>query len=169
MSSVAAAAKARGFTLIELLVVLMIMGILVGLASASVRPDERALLRVESLRLAQLLDLAAAESRYSGKAIAWTAGEGTYRFWREAGDAQGSAQWFEIRDSDPLRARTLPHGMRVAGLRIENAQSRDAPRLEFTPYAPSAAFSIEMALGNARSTVAGSPVGDIDVLPGEGG
>ena len=43
----AASAKAgRGFTLIELLVVLVIMGLMVGLLSAVIRPDDRGLLRV---------------------------------------------------------------------------------------------------------------------------
>ena len=61
-----AAGKIRGFTLIEVLVVLLIMGLFVGMVSAIVRPDDSALLRVEAERLAQLLDLAAAESRLTG-------------------------------------------------------------------------------------------------------
>ena len=56
----------RGFTLIELLVVLLIMGIFVGLVSTITQPDDRALVRVEAERLAQLLDLAATKSRLTG-------------------------------------------------------------------------------------------------------
>jgi len=158
----------RGFTLIELLVVLLIMGLLVGLVSAIARPDDRGLLRLEAERLAQLLDLAAAESRLTGNSTAWTADGPGYRFWRMAGDAEGSAQWSEIRDNDLLRPRTLPQGMTISGLQVENMPARGAMRLEFAPYGPALSFTVEMSLGAARSAVAASPVGELRVLPGEG-
>ena len=163
----------RGFTLIELLVVLLIMGLFVGLVSAIVRPDDRGLLRVEAERLAQLLDLAAAESRFAGKSIAWTADGSGYRFWQMTADAQGFeagfAQWSDIRDNDLLRPRTLPQGMMISGLQVENVPARGAMRLEFTPYGGVVlAFTIEMSLGTVRYAVAGSPIGEVRALPGEG-
>jgi len=157
----------RGFTLIELLVVLMIMGLFVGLVSAIVRPDDRGLLRVEAERLAQLLDLAAAESRLAGKAIAWTADGPGYRFWRMTGDAEASADWSEIRDTDLLRARTLPQGMMISGLEVENMRADGAMRLEFAPYSQGLSFIIEISLGAARYAVAASPIGELRVVPGE--
>ena len=160
----AAAGKIRGFTLIEVLVVLLIMGLFVGMVSAIVRPDDRGLLRVEAERLAQLLDLAAAESRLTGKSIAWTADGPGYRFWRMTGDAE----WSEVRDSDLLRARTLPKGMTISGLQVENMRSPEHMRLEFNPYAPALSFTIEMSLGAVRYAVAGSPIGEVRVLTGEG-
>jgi len=167
----AAAGRVHGFTLIEVLVVLMIMGLFVGLVSAIVRPDDRGLLRVEAERLAQLLDLAAAESRLAGKSIAWTADGPGYRFWRMTGDAEasaeGSAQWTEMRDSDLLRARTLPQGMMISGLQVEDTRALGAMRLEFSPYSPALSFSIEMSLGAARYAVAASPIGEVRVVPGE--
>ena len=159
-----AAGGAPGFTLIEVLVVLMIMGLLVGLASVIVRPDDRGLLRVEADRLAQLLDLAMAESRLAGQPIAWTADGPGYRFWRMTGDAG----WSEVRDSDLLRARALPQGMMFAGLQVENRPVAGAMRLEFTPYGPPLAFNVEMSFGTARCAVAGSPIGEVRVLPDEG-
>ena len=167
----AAAGRTRGFTLIEVLVVLTIMGLFVGLVSAIVRPDDRGLLRVEAERLAQLLDLAAAESRLAGKSIAWTADGPGYRFWRMTGDAEasadGSAQWTEMRDSDLLRARTLPQGMMISGLQVENTRAHGAMRLEFAPYSQVLSFTIEMSLGAARYAVAASPIGEVRVVPGE--
>lgn len=155
----------RGFTLIELLVVLMIMGLVVGLAAAIVRPDDRGLLRVEAERLAQLLDLAAAEARLTGNPIAWTASGPDYRFWRL--NAEGG--WSEVRDSDLLRARTLPQGMAIAGLQVENAPAPGAMRLQFAPYYGAAlSFSVQMSLGDARYAVAASPIGELRVVPGEG-
>jgi len=162
----------QGFTLIEVLVVLLIMGLLVGLVSAIVRPDDRGLLRLEAERLAQLLDLAATESRLTGKSIAWTADGPGYRFWQMIGDARGiengPAQWSEIRGSDLFRARTLPQGMMISGLQIENLPARGVMRLEFAPYGGTLAFAVDLSLGAARYTVAASPVGEVRVLPGAG-
>ena len=163
-SLIGSAGRGRGFTLIELLVVLLIMGLLVGLVSTIARQDDRALLRVEAERLAQLLDLAAAESRFSGKALGWTADGPGYRFWRLSEDAG----WSEIRDSDALRARTLPEGMAISGMRVENMRPQGVMRLEFIPYGPTLAFTIEMSLGAERYAVAASPVGEVRVAPGTG-
>lgn len=156
--------RVRGFTLIEVLVVLLIMGLCVGLVSVIVRPDERGLLHVEAERLAQLLDLAAVESRLTGSAIAWTADGAGYRFWRRTGDGG----WSEVRDSDLLRARALPQGMRISGLRIENMAARGLMRLEFVPQGATESYSIDLSLGAARYAVVASPIGEVQVVPGEG-
>jgi general secretion pathway protein H len=157
-------ARICGFTLIELLVVLLIMGLFAGLVSTITLPDDRALLRVEAERLAQLLDLAATKSRFTGKSIAWTADGPGYRFWQFSEDTY----WSEIRDDDSLRARALPQGMTISGLRVENIRSPEHVRLEFNSYGQTLSFSVEMSLGAAHDTVAGSPVGDVRVLPEQG-
>ncbi|MDO8464928.1 MAG: prepilin-type N-terminal cleavage/methylation domain-containing protein [Gallionella sp.] len=153
--------KQRGFTLIEMLVVLLIMGLLVGLVSAIAQPDDRALLRVEAERLAQLMDIAATESLLTGKPIAWTADETGYRFWKSNEDSV----WSEIVDDDFLRARTLPKGMKISNMRVENTQSPEHMRVEFNSYGPAFLFSVDMSLGDARYTVASSPIGEVRVLP----
>jgi general secretion pathway protein H len=153
----------RGFTLIEMLVVLLIMGLLVGLVSASAQPDDRALLRVEVERLAQLMNLAATEARLTGKAVAWTANGATYRFWQFSEDLG----WSTIVDG-VLRERTLPQGMAISGMRVENMRSPEHMRVEFNSFGSTVSFSVEMALGDAHYTVANSPIGDVRVLP-EGG
>lgn len=159
-----AAKRIRGFTLIELLVVLLIMGLMVGLISVSIRPDDRGLLRIEAERLAQLLDLAVAESRLAGRPLAWTAEATRYRFWRMTGDAE----WSEVQDNDQLRARTLPPGMMISGLQVENTPVGSAMRLEFSPYGLNRIFAIDMVLGAARWTVVASPIGEVRVLSNEG-
>lgn len=156
--------KPGGFTLIELLVVLVIMGLMVGLVSAVVRPDDRGLLRVEAERLAQLLDLAGGEARQTGRSIAWTADGPGYRFWRKSEDGE----WSELRDSDLMHARTLPASMTITRLRLENTPVRGPMRLQFGPDEPTQSFSIEMQLGAARYVVVASPIGELRVLPGEG-
>jgi general secretion pathway protein H len=156
--------RLRGFTLIEMLVVLMIMGLFVGLVSAITRPDDRAVLRIEAERLSQLLEFAAAEAQLTGKSIAWTADGSGYRFWRAGEDSN----WSEIRDSDLLRARTLPLGMAISAFRVESMRPQGAMRLEFATEGSSLAFTIGLSLGAERYVVAGSPVGDVRVLPGGG-
>ena len=136
----------RGFTLLELLVVILIMGLAAGLIGALARPSDRALLRVEAERLAQLLDLAATESRLTGKPIAWTAESARYQFWRWRADAG----WTEARE-DSLRARSLPPGMAISGLRIE-----------FDPYVP-VAYEVQMSLGQARTSIDASPIGEVRI------
>ena len=151
----------RGFTLIEMMVVLLIMGLFVGLVSSIAKPDDRAMLRVEAERLAQLLDLAATKARLTGRSIAWTSDGPGYLFWQFGDDAY----WAEIRDDDTLRARTLPQGMTLSSLRIENLRPPEQMRLEFNPYSATLSFSVEMAFGAEHFTVTGSPIGEVRVLP----
>jgi len=157
------AVKDCGFTLIEMLIVLLIMGLLVGLVSAIAQPDDRAQLRVEAERLAQLIDIAATESRLTGKSIAWTADGRGYRFWQFNEDSG----WSEIVDDDYLRARTLPKGMTISDMKVENMRSPERMRVEFNAYGSALSFSIEMSLGDAHYTVASSPIGEVRVLPEE--
>jgi general secretion pathway protein H len=153
---------AGGFTLLEMLVVVLIMGLLVGLVRVVVQPDARGQLRVEAERLAQLLDLAAAEARLSGQTLGWTASGPAYQFWR----FREETGWLEIIDSDLLRARVLPPGMTIAALSVENRPRRGAMRLEFVPDVPPLLFAIELASGAERYVVAATPAGMVRALAG---
>jgi general secretion pathway protein H len=137
--------------------VLLIMGLCAGLVAAIAQPDDRVRLRVEAERLAQLLDLAAVESRLTGKPIAWTADGTQYRFWRWRDDAG----WFEARD-DALRTRSLPPGVKISDLQIEATRPAGGMRLEFDPYG-SLAYDFQMSLGAARYTVDASPIGEVRI------
>jgi general secretion pathway protein H len=127
-----------------------------------VRPDDRTVLRVEADRLAQLLELATAQSRLTGQSVGWTCDGKGYRFWRVSDDGG----WTQIGAGDPLRARTLPQGMSITNLRVETTRPQEAMRLVFTPDGLAPAFTLEMMLGEARDTVVASPVGEFRVLPG---
>lgn len=164
MSRVIVSEQSRGFTLIEMLVVLMIMGLFIGLVSVITMPDNRAVLKLEADRLAQFLDFATTEARLTGKSIAWTADESGYRFWRS--DDVGT--WSEIRDSDVLRALTLPQGVAISDFRVENMRPQGPMRLEFAPQGSPLAFTIVMSLGVEHYAVTGSPVGDVRVESGQG-
>lgn len=147
----------RGFTLIELLVVLLVMGLIAGLVGAQMRPDDRAVLRVEAERLSELLDLAATEARLTGVNVAWTAEPHAYRFWR----LREEAGWSEIGE-DALRPRSLPPGMAISDLEIEAVRPAAGMRLEFSPNG-ALAYELRMSLGAARYAVAASPLGEVRI------
>lgn len=163
MKGVTISGTDRGFTLIEMLVVLMIMGLFVGLVSTITQPSDRAKLRLEAERLSQLLQFAATEAQLTGRAIAWTADESGYRFWR----ADDNAGWSEIRDSDLLRPRTLPQGMEISDFSVENMRPQGGMRLQFAPQGSSLAFTIGLTLGKEHYVVSGSPIGEVTIAPGE--
>ena len=153
-----------GFTLVEMLVVLVVMGLFAGLISSVIRPDERALLRVEAERLAQLLDLAGTEARASGKSVAWTADGAGYRFWRY----REGAGWAEIGDNPLFRRRELPQSMTITGVMVEAATNlHDPVRLEFAAHGIMPVYDISMVFGTERYTVSGSPAGEVEALPRE--
>ena len=143
--------KTSGFTLIEMLVVVLIMGLCIGLVSGVARPDDRAVLRLEADRLAQLLDLASEQARLGGKAIAWSADASGYRFTRLTDDT-----WSALGDNDVLRPRALPRGMMITAMQLDNLSVRGAMRLEFAPYASPQIFTIAMTLGSEHCAIAES-------------
>ena len=142
---------------------LLILGLCIGLVSAITRPGEKAALDLEAERLAQLLDLAGTESRLTGKRIAWTAEPSGYRFWR----ASGEADWMEIRDVDALRPRTLPQGISIASLSVENGTATNPLRLEFASSGSANSFTIDLVAEQARVSVEGTPVGEVRILSGK--
>jgi general secretion pathway protein H len=157
---------ADGFTLIEMLVVILIMGLLVGLVSVSIRPDARSLLRIEAERLALLINLAASEASLTRKTIGWTSDGPTYKFWR--GEGASLPQMRSDGNDDLLRERELPAGMIISALQIENMRREGQMRLVFTPYAQHLIFRIELSLGDEHYAVVASAGGIVRTLAGDG-
>lgn len=159
-----AATSERGFTLVEILVVLIVMGVLVSLVAVNLRQDDRDVLRTEAERLAQVLDIAADEARISGKSLAWTANDSSYRFWRLGPENE----WSEIRDNDILRARRLSPGVTISELRVEAMRALESKRLEFRGGSLTLAYSIGLSLGAESLVVSASPIGEVLVSAGNG-
>jgi general secretion pathway protein H len=153
----------RGFTLIEMLVVLLIAGLFAALVSSVAHPDDKALLRGEAERLAQLFELAATEARLTGKTLSWTGDAASYRFSR----LRDESTWTPIGESEALRSRSLPYGMSISSLRVENVPVRSGLRLEFAAYGATPLFALGMSMGTERYQIIGSPVGQVRVISNE--
>ena len=150
--------NARAFTLIELLVAMAIVGIVVALVAVSARPDERAVLELEAMRLASALALAAREARLTGDTIVWRGSGSAYAFARYAEDRGATP-----RTSD-LKPRALPSGVVISGLSIGGMRQQAEMRLDFAASTPIELFSLEMRAGDARYAVASTAMGDVRVL-----
>jgi type II secretion system protein H len=109
----------RGFTLLEVVAVVCIIGVLAALVAIAAVPGEAAVAEKEARRLALLLELAAAETRASGEAIAWMPEPGGYAFWRKGDDGE----WLRFPASSPYRPRAVDAAISIEGERAVFAAS----------------------------------------------
>lgn len=99
-------AAARGFTLLEVLVVLILVGVLLTFAAASLRgPDPANQLREEVMRLQALMQLATDEAVIQARTYGLRLSPTGYAF-----VAYGEQGWQTL-DSRPLQPRTFPAHM----------------------------------------------------------
>lgn len=149
----------RGFTLIEVLVVLVIVGIMVGLVSVRMMPDDEHVLRDEAERLALLLEQARDQAVASGAPIAFSVEQGRYRFW--ALDADN--QWTPREGDDLLQDRPLPGGVQLAALQVNQASLAAGGRLMFSPSGSSAPFTADLVLNAAHARIRGDSLGRVKI------
>lgn len=140
--------------------VLLVMGLCIGLASSIVQSDSRTVLNAETEKLAQRLELAMTEARLTGTPIAWTTDGTQYRFWTMS----PHNEWSELTNNELLRSHSLPSGMSITRLDIENIPAPDGMRLAFTPYGPAQSFSIQLSMDDVHHRVQASPLGEITIL-----
>jgi general secretion pathway protein H len=100
-----------GFTLLELLVVLVIVGILLTMASLSVRSgSEQRQLHEEAQRLAALVELAGEESVLKAQELVLAVEDNGYAFLVQNDDGE----WLPVDEEGSLRPRELPEGMHLS-------------------------------------------------------
>ena len=153
----------RGFTLIELLVVLVVMGVALGLVMVQLMPDRQAPLRDEAARLALLLENAGLEARASGRSMAWSGEKNKYRFFskNEYGD------WVRIDDNSPFRPRTLPEGVNIGELSVEEQVLKPGEYIVLSAHSFAVPFRIRLYLAAEAgsefggASVTGKSTGDV--------
>lgn len=150
-----------GSVLLAALGVIVIIGLSALLLSMVTRSDPRGKLQLEAQTLARMLALAAAEARYTGKALAWTADDSGYRFWQ----LNPNNGWSELEGNGVLRARTLPEGMFIYRLKYQNFEEGEPRRVEFAAWGEIPDFAVGLTLDAASYQITASTLGEFRAAP----
>lgn len=146
-----------GFTLIELLVVLVVMGVALGLVMVQLLPDKRAPLREEAGRLALLLENAGMEAHASGRSLAWSGEKSNYLFWKK----NNYGDWVRIDDETLFRPRTLPEGMRIGEITVEQQAVKPGEYMLLSATSFAVPFRIRLTSEYGSASVIGKSTGDV--------
>ncbi len=147
-----------GFTLIELLVVLVIVGIVLGIASVQLMPDDASRLRRTGEQLALLLENAGLDARSSGVVMAWVGKRDRYLFFQR--NAQGV---WEAVDSGSFRPRALEEGITIASIELDGKPVALGSRLPLSATSFASPFNIKLATGASVLYVVGDGGGKVSV------
>jgi general secretion pathway protein H len=149
-----------GFTLVELLIVIVIMGIAMGMTVLQLMPDNRAPLRSEAEKLALLLENAGQEAQASGRPLAWSGEKANYRFWKK----NDYNDWVRIEDDTMFRARTLPDGMLISQVTVEDLPLKPGDQLSLSAYSIPLPFRIRLANQYGSASIIGKSTGDVTAI-----
>ncbi len=151
--------KQLGFTLVELLVVLVVMGISLGIVVVQLMPDDRATLREEAARLALLLENAGLEARSSGRSMAWSSDNTRYHFWHK----NDYNDWARIENDSIFRPRTLPDGIQINAITVEDLPIKHGEQLALSASAFALPFRIQLSNATASTDIVGKSTGTVIV------
>jgi len=102
-----------GFTLIEVVVVIAVIGIILGMMTVSLRPNDSQLLHEEAKRIAFLLEMTQEEAMTTGEALGWSfTADGEYHFWNLGNEGK----WKRAADDDFFHEGSLDKRVRLVQL-----------------------------------------------------
>ena len=136
------------------------MGVALGMVVVQLMPDDRAVLREESRRLALLLENAGMEARASGRPLAWSAEKNGYRFWKK----NDYGDWVRLEDDEIFRPRTLPDGLHIDVVSVETQPLKSGERMSLNAFSFTLPFTIRMSAEHASASVTGSSTGEISAM-----
>lgn len=148
-----------GFTLIEILVVLSIVGVISVVVLLATAPSSTAQTRTEARRLATLLELAIAETRATGRSIAWSPAPDGYEFLRKSDDGE----WHSFAGDSPYRHRALPAGVMLEAIQLDSQPLREGDRIVITPYGMTGEIRATIVGGSARIVLRGGVIGRVNL------
>lgn len=152
-------ARGSGFTLVEIIVVLFIVGVLCSALVVVALPGDAALADKEARRLAALLELALAETRAGGQAIAWSPEGNGYSFLQRAADGE----WTRFPDTSVYRHRSFAGKTQIREVLIDSQVLPEGGRIMLSQYGFHSPFQATMSGGEARVILRGGVLGRISL------
>lgn len=146
-----------GFTLIEILVALVIIGIIIGLASLNLMPNDKRVVMLEAQKLALLFEQAHDEAIISGKEIAWSVEGNKAYFWHK----DDQAKWALNSGDDLFRERELAPGVKLKELQINSVKIAMNERLIFSPGGMNPPFKLGLELNASRASIVSDSQGKL--------
>jgi type II secretion system protein H len=148
-----------GFTLIEILVILCIVGVISVVVLLATAPGGSAQTRTEARRLATLLELALAETRATGRSIAWAPAPDGYEFQRKTEDGE----WRSFADDSPYRRHALPVGISLEAVQLDAQPLPAGDRIVIAPHGLTGEIRATIVGGSARIVLRGGVIGRINL------
>lgn len=155
--------RQSGFTLLEILIAMVILAVLSALLVIAGSPSGATRARDEARRLGALLELAIAEARASGQAIAWAPVAGGYAFFRRGEDGE----WTAFGDETAYRQRTLPDGIALRDVTVADHPLREGERIVLSPYGLAGSIGATLAGGSSAFALRAGPVGRVTLVPAQ--
>ena len=152
----------RGFTLIEITIVLFVIGLLSSLVILGIAPNRAALADQEARRLAALFELAFAEARGTGQALAWSPEYNGYSFWHQTEDGD----WVRFPVTSVYRRRTLADLVTLESVSLGARKIRVDERIPFAPHGLHDPIEATIRGGDVQLILRGGVLGRISLERG---
>ena len=152
----------RGFTLLEMLVALAIAGIVIGLATLQLMPDEQSVLHTESERMAFLMENGSRSMQSGGQPLAWSGYGNSYRFWKRTREGD----WVHIEHDRLLHPRTLPGDIRIGEVSFDGRAVEPGSLVILSPELSAKKFRIHLLAKHLYADIVGNGLGKVTVEQG---